>query len=162
MVPLDRNPRDASSEMSLQRLHYYTTVLLPLLVPVWHLKKDVASEVTLPQMKFHVSPSGTDTSKLLMGKYSFMPDFTATIIRKLRNDFCTSIHCIILAMLKSPNKNEWPKTAQLHTRSQMFLKGDEWGKSLAFGSGSKSLHWGPLIKAAVNSEANQSKVKGKA
>lgn len=56
----------------------------------------------------------------------------------------------------------WPKTAQLHIGSQMFLKGNECGESFAFGSGSKPLPWGPLIKVAINSEANQSKAKGKA
>lgn len=48
----------------------------------------------------------------------------------------------------------------------MFLKGDEWGETLAFGSGSKSPHWDPLMKAelvaAGNSEVNQSRGKGRA
>lgn len=60
----------------------------------------------------------------------------------------------------------WPKVAQLHPRSEMFLEGNEWGQSLALGSGSRSLPWGPLIKAelmtAVNSKANQGRAKGKA
>lgn len=67
------------------------TKLRPLLVPVQHLKKRLPSEVILPQMKFHVSPSGTDTSKLGMGKPSFVADFAATVIRKMRNAFNTQL-----------------------------------------------------------------------
>lgn len=59
----------------------------------------------------------------------------------------------------------WPKVAQLHPRSEMFLEGNEWGQSLALGSGSRSPSWGPLIKAelvtTVHSEANQGRAQGK-
>ena len=59
-----------------------------------------------------------------------------------------------------------PMVAQLHPRSEMFLEGNEWGQSLALGSGSRSLPWGPPIKAelmtAVNSEDNQGRAKSKA
>lgn len=57
-------------------------------------------------MKFHISPSGTDTSKLCTGKPSFMADFAATIIRKMRNAFDTSIDFILVVMMNSPKKNE--------------------------------------------------------
>lgn len=57
-------------------------------------------------MKFHVSPSGTDTSKLGMGKPSVRADFAATVIRKMRNAFNTSMDFILIAMLNSPKKNE--------------------------------------------------------
>lgn len=82
------------------------TKIWPLLVPVQHLKKRLASEITLPQMKFHVSPCGTDLSKLRMGKPSFMADFAATAIRKMRNAFDTSVDYTLVAMLNAPKKNE--------------------------------------------------------
>lgn len=58
----------------------------------------------------------------------------------MRDAFCTLIRLTRLKRMDGVEPPVWPKLARVHIKSQMFLKGNEGGESLALGSGSKPLH----------------------